>query len=500
MFPSPTPLHFQTRLLLLHISNLCLFPLIYRIPNFLTDHHANRLLHPLLRLPLPHPHPLCRHLLLTAHHQHSLFPLHRRIPRPSSDPFHHLSLQLPDSNPDLIPLRRSSRQAGSPAKLDDYVCSTVYSDQSLSLLPGPTKGTCYPLANHVSYHRYQSAYRSFVAQLSSITEPQSYLEVVAHPEWQEVIRSELRALQANGTWSLTPLLAGKTPIGCRWVYKFKLRSDGSIERHKAQLVAKGFTQLEGVDYQETFSPTAKIVSVRCLLTLAAARGWPLYQMDVNNAFLHGGLAEEIICLRCQGFGDSEGRFTGFVQSRSDYSLFTRTQGKSFTALLINVDDIPITGNDFVSIAATKKFLHSHFHLKDLGNLKYFLGIEISDSKKGIFISQCKYALEIIKDAGLLGAAPVDTPMERGLKLSNKSDLLKNSSQYRRLVGRLIYLTVSRPDITYAIHVLSRFMHQPRKFHMEAALRVVRYLKGAPDQGLFFSSNSDFKLRAYCDSD
>jgi hypothetical protein len=149
---------------------------------------------------------------------------------------------------------------------------------------------------------------------------------------------------------------------------------------------------------------------------------------------------------------------------------------------------------------TKKFLHSHFHLKYLGPLKYFLGIELSASKNDIFISQRKYALEIIEDAGLLGAAPIDTPMERGLKLSDKSDLLKDPGRFRRLVGRLIYLTVSRPDITYAVHVLSRFMHQPRKLHMEAALRVVQYLKGAPGQGLFFPSHTDYKLRAYSDSD
>lgn len=107
------------------------------------------------------------------------------------------------------------------------------------------------------------------------------------------MHSELQALQANDTWTLTSLPAGKTPIGCRWVYKIKHHSDGSIERYKARLVAKGFTQFEGVDYQDTFSPTAKIITVRCLLALAAARGWSLHQLDVNNAFLHGDLNEEI---------------------------------------------------------------------------------------------------------------------------------------------------------------------------------------------------------------
>jgi len=136
-------------------------------------------------------------------------------------------------------------------------------------------------------------YKSFVAQLGMITEPRSYSKAIVHLEWQEAMNSELQALQANGTWTLTLLPTGKIPIGCRWVYKVKLRSDESVERYKAWLVAKGFTQLEGIDYQNTFTPTAKIISIRCLLSLAAARGWPLHQIDVNNAFLHGDLAEEI---------------------------------------------------------------------------------------------------------------------------------------------------------------------------------------------------------------
>ena len=241
--------------------------------------------------------------------------------------------------------------------------------------------------------------------------------------------------------------------------QIKHKSDGSIERYKARLVAKGFTQLEGVDYQDTFSLTTKIIYVRCLLALAAARGWSLHQLDVNNAFLYGDLQEEIymslpLGLRRQGeehlvcrlhkslYGLKQAsrqwfakfseaiRSAGFVQSKADYSLLTRKQGNSFIALLIYVDDILITGNDPVSIADIKKFLHNQFHLKDLGHLKYFLGIEISASRKGIFISQRKYALEIIKDAGLLGAAPINTPMERGLKLSDKSEPLKDPRRYR----------------------------------------------------------------------
>ncbi|KAH9669827.1 retrovirus-related pol polyprotein from transposon RE2 [Citrus sinensis] len=404
----------------------------------------------------------------------------------------------PEPGPKLC---RSSRNTGPPVKLHDYICSHVYSDQSASLIPGPTKGTRYPLANYISYHRYKPAYKSFIAQISHLTEPKSYSEVVVLLEWQAAMRSELQALQENGNWSLTSLSAGKTLIGCRWVYKIKHKSDGSIKRYKARLVAKGFTQLEGVDYQDTFSPIAKIICVCCLLALAAARGLRRQGEEHLVCRLHKSLYGLKQASRQWFAKFSEAiRSAGFLQSKADYSLLTRKQGNSFIALLIYVDDILITGNDPVSIAYIKKFLHNQFHLKDLGDLKYFLGIEISASRKGIFISQRKYALEIIKDAGLLGAAPINTPMERGLKLSDKSEPFKDPWRYRRLVGRLIYLTVSRPDITYAVHILSRFMHQPRKDHWEAASRVVRYLKSAPGQGLFFSSISDLRLRAYCDSD
>ncbi|KAK9942928.1 hypothetical protein M0R45_008571 [Rubus argutus] len=133
---------------------------------------------------------------------------------------------VPDLDP--APLRRSSRSTGPPVRLQDYVCSQVTGappDPSSSLLPGPIKGTRYPLSNYVSYHRYNPKLRSFIAQVSSIIEPQSYSEAALHPEWQQAMHSELQALQANGTWSLTPLPVGKTPIGCRWVYK-PLLGDG----------------------------------------------------------------------------------------------------------------------------------------------------------------------------------------------------------------------------------------------------------------------------------
>ncbi|CAL8150564.1 unnamed protein product [Prunus armeniaca] len=485
--------------------------------------------------PLPESTPTSPHPLPSSRPDTTTAPAEPSPPLLSSTPAGHVPgspVTSPHAPaPDSPPLRRSERIHVPSVRLRDYICNQVMlpiPDHSSSLLPGPTKGTRFPLCNFLSYHRYSPAHFAFIAKVSTIVEPSSYEDAAPHSHWQEAMQSELQALSDNHTWSLTPLPAGKKPIGCRWVYKVKLKSDGSVERYKARLVAKGFTQLEGVDYHDTFSPTAKMPTIRCLLALAAARNWSLHQLDVNNAFLHGDLHEEIYMLpppglRRQGenlvcrlhkslYGLKQAsrqwfaKFsqaicsTGYIQSKADYSLFTRHKGHSFTALLIYVDDIVITGNDPIAISALKAFLHRHFHIKDLGDLKYFLGIEVSRSKQGIFLSQRKYALEILKDAKLLGAAPVDFPMEKGLKLSDKGELLKDPAQYRRLVGRLIYLTITRPDITYSVHVLSRFMHAPRKPHMEAALRILRYLKKSPGQGILLSSQNDLTLRAFCDSD
>lgn len=343
------------------------------------------------------------------------------------------------------------------------------------------------------------------------------------------MQTEIQALEANNTWILTSLPSGKKPIGCKWVFKTKLCADGSIERHKARLVAKGYTQVEGLDYHDTFAPVAKLTTVRCVLAIAAARHWHLHQLDVNNAFLYGDLDEEVYMTLPPGYGrKGETRVcrllkslyglkqasrnwysklsfvllsAGYSQSHADHSLFTRTYGSSFTAVLVYVDDILIAGNDLTAITDLKFFLADNFKLKDLGTLKYFLGLEVARSSSGIFISQRKYALDILADSGMTGSRPASFPMEQHLKLTPEDgDLLSDPSSYRRLVGRLIYLTITRPDICFCVNMLSQFMQAPREPHYQAALHVLRYLKSSPGHGLFFPSTCDLRVSAYCDSD
>uniref|UniRef100_A0A2N9H9X1 Reverse transcriptase Ty1/copia-type domain-containing protein n=1 Tax=Fagus sylvatica TaxID=28930 RepID=A0A2N9H9X1_FAGSY len=266
--------------------------------------------------------------------------------------------------------------------------------------------TNFPLSQVLSYSNLSPNYKSFVFNASTIREPSTYNEASKSPHWCEAMTAEIHALETNQTWSLTSLPPGKTPIGCKWVYEVKLRSDGTLERYKARLVAKGYNQQEGFDYFEIFSPVAKFVT-EVYMSLPPSfhnKGEP-YPSDTVCK-----LQKSLYGLKHasrQWFSKFSNTLLhhGFVQSKADYSLFTKQQGSCFIALLVYVDDILIASNNAEDVAQLKNYLDSQFKLKDLGPVRYFLGLEIARSSKGISISQRKYALEIMEDAGMLGCCP-----------------------------------------------------------------------------------------------
>ncbi|GJR25787.1 retrovirus-related pol polyprotein from transposon RE1 [Tanacetum coccineum] len=306
------------------------------------------------------------------------------------------------------------------------------------------------------------------------------------------MHKELQALESNFTWELTTLRASKIPIGSKWVFRIKFKAYGNIERFKARVVAKSFIQKEGIDYKETFAPMAKMVSVRALLAVATTKDWFIERLDINNAFLHGDLYEEVYMTIPQGYHHTVPPNTvcrlkkslyglkqanrqwfnklttfllslGFLQSYADTSLFTSTKGTCFLALLIYMDDILLTGND-------KQMIQ-------------------------------KYALDLLQCSDVLNQKPSTIPLDplKNLNLTD-GDPLPDPSLYRKLVGKLIYLSITRPDLSFAPQTLSQFSHQPTTAHMDALYKVLRYIKLCPGQGLHFLKDNNLCLSAYCDSD
>ncbi|KAL2235368.1 UNVERIFIED_CONTAM: Retrovirus-related Pol polyprotein from transposon RE1 [Sesamum indicum] len=367
-------------------------------------------------------------------------------------------------------LRRSQRISHPPAWLHDFVCHS---------------------SHHFSF-TFTSSHSVFQAALSTIHEPQCYNQAKDSIEWKQAMQSELRALEQNQTWDVTDLPPNKKPIGCKWVYKIKLNPDGSVERYKARLVAKGYNQVEGIDYFDRFSPVAKVVTIRVFLTVATGSRWPIHQIDINNAFLHGFLDEDIYIQAPAGYVVPSGKCCKLKRSLSNASLII---------LLVYVDDLLITGPFESLITEVKMFLDTAFSIKDLGYAKYFLGLEIARSPSGTSITQHKYVRDIIADAGFDQCKPASTLFPLGLKLSSQSSpSLDDPEPFCRLVGRLLYLGFTRPDVSYAAQQLSQFVHAPCQIHLDAALHLLRYLAGSPDLGLFIPASSSSTLKAYCDAD
>ena len=460
------------------------------------------------------------------------------IPEPTSEPTSEPPPPLFTTEPPILPTteptptippqptRKSTRSTTIPLKYKDFHYK----------LP-KIKHTVHSLikfhhSKYINYHNIHTpTTRHLINTINNIVEPRSYTQAVKDSRWLGPISMELQALEANETWEVTTLPPNKTPIDCKWVFRIKCRADGTIEKFKARLVAKGYTQKQGVDYTETFAPVAKMVTVRTFLAIAVHHNWHIAQLDINNAFLHGDLNEEVYMCLPQGYKVNTAipnpvcklkkslyglkqanrqwytKLTsflitlGFKQSYADTSLLIYNKGADFLALVIYVDDILLAGNNNKLITHFKEQLDHKFSIKDLGELNYYLGIEFLRNEKGITMTQRKYALELLNTAGVLDLKPSHIPVDPLIKLNDKDgDPLPDASLYRALVGKLLYLTITRPDLSYAAHNLSQFSHAPRTPHFDALIKVLRYIKMCPGQGLHFPSNSPMKLQAYCDSD
>ena len=344
------------------------------------------------------------------------------------------------------------------------------------------------------------------------------------------MNAEFDALLRNGTWSLIVPPSTANIVGCRWVYKVKRKADGSIERFKARLVAKGFHQQEGVDFHETFSPVIRHSTIRIILSLAVTNHWQLQQVDIQNAFLHGNLEEEVYMVQPQGYVHPQfpnhlcklhksiyglkqaprawfSRLTdklraiGFVASKADPSLFIWQTTDILVLTLIYVDDIILTGNSSAAIHQVITNLQVDFAVKNLGKLSYFLGVEVLHTDGGLYLTQRKYIAELLKHTHMDEAKPCSSPMATNCHLSAADGAqFSDPSLYRQVVGSLQYLAFTRPDLSFSMHKVSKFMHRPLDSHWQAVKRILRYLKHTISTGLLISSSSSSAIQAYSDSD
>jgi hypothetical protein len=329
----------------------------------------------------------------------------------------------------------------------------------------------------------------FLVQSSN---PQSYGEATKNPFWESTMQEEYNSLLENQTWDLVPLPSGRKLVRCRWVYRTKSTADGQISRYKARLVTKGFHQVHGIDYDETFAPVGNMDSILLALSIMAAKGWEVHQMDVKNAFLHGDLSEEIYMEQPQGFMqdsylvyrlkkslyglkqaprawyakmDSYLLSRNFLCCKSDLNVYMFRTADSLLLLVLYVDDLMITGCSILVIATVKRIIHDRFLMTDMGLLHFFLGLEISQDASDIKLSQAKYARDLLERFHMTDYKSAPTPFLSGVKLEDGGETsLVDSTLYRQLMGSLLYLTHSKPYLSYAVGAVSRFMQESHELH------------------------------------
>ncbi|KAI5334414.1 hypothetical protein L3X38_024547 [Prunus dulcis] len=348
-----------------------------------------------------------------------------------------------------------------------------------------------------------------------IIEPESFEEAAKDDSWKKAMEDEILMINKYNTWELMNRPSNKPIIGVKWVYKTKLNLDGSVQKNKAWLVAKGYSQKPGIDFIETFAPVARLDTVRTFVALAAQRNWRLFQLDVKSAFLNGVLKEEVYVDQpssfvIQGSEDKVYRLkkalyglkqaprawyeeinsyftkTGFYRSSSEATLYTKMSTSGILIVSLYVDDIIYTGSSKEMMAEFKNEMMRQYEVTDLGLLHHFLGLGVLQTDTCIFLHQKKYAKTLLDKFGLKDCKPVATPLAVNEKLSkmDRSDLA-DETLYRQMVGSLLYLTAARPYIIFVASLLARFMHNPTKKHMGTAKRVLRYIQGTMNYGIAY---------------
>lgn len=361
-----------------------------------------------------------------------------------------------------------------------------------------------PITRNMSNFNFLNYHVAFLID----NEPNSYHQAIKDEnaaQWIDAMKEEYESLIKNGTWEIVERPGDQKIIDNRWVYKLKKNLDGSIDRYKARLVARGFTQEFGINYNETFSPVVHLTSVRIILAIAASRKMKLKQFDVKTAFLNGDLDEVVYMEQPTGFGDGTNRvckllkslyglkqasrcwnkkFTffikkfGFVACKADRCVFVSKKSNKLIILILPVDDGVIAGDVMEDVDAVIEYLRGHFEIKKM-DVGCFLGLEIKQHADGsIFIHQSTYTRKVLSRFRMEDCNHIAIPCDPNQTLYGFDESGVSSYPYRELIGSLMYLAVAtRPDIAYAVAMASRFLENPTIVHEKAAKRILRYLKG-----------------------
>ncbi|GJS75539.1 putative ribonuclease H-like domain-containing protein [Tanacetum coccineum] len=369
----------------------------------------------------------------------------------------------------------------------------------------------------------------FACFLSQV-EPRSVAQALEDPSWVDAMQEEMQQFKFQNVWVLVDLPEDKYAIGTKWILKNKRDARGIVVRNKARLVAQGHRQEEGIDYDEVFAPVARIEAIRLFLAFASYLGFMVYQMDVKSAFLYGRIDEEVYVTQPKGFVDPQhpkkvykvvkalyglhqaprawyatlSTFLlkhGYRRGTIDKTLFLKKHKRDIILVQVYVDDIIFGSTKKAWCDEFEALMKGEFEMSAMGELTFFLGLQVQQRPDGIFINQDKYVQEILKKFDLECVRTATTPYEAPKpKSKNEPDSPVNVHLYRSMIGSLMYLTASRPDIMFAVSACSRFQVTPTTSNLEAVKKIFKYLKGQPRLGLWYPRESPFVLEAYSDSD
>ncbi|KAI3729977.1 hypothetical protein L6452_18650 [Arctium lappa] len=350
----------------------------------------------------------------------------------------------------------------------------------------------------------------FTCFLSKL-EPTKVSKALADPDWIIAMQDELNQFKALKVWRLVPKPRGKSIIGTKWIFKNKKDS-------------------EGIDYDETFAPVARLEAIRMFLAFAACQNFKVYQMDVKTTFLNGRLKEEVYVSQPEGFMDKDhpnhvyildkalyglkqaprawydelSAFllsSGFTKGLIDTTLFVFRKDSDICLVQIYVDDIIFGATNPSLCTWFSDLMTSRFQMSMMGEIKFFLGLNVQQLSDGIFINQAKYVFDILKKFNMDKSTSIGTPMAHGAKIGLDPDgKAVDLKTYRAMIGSLMYLTASRPDIMFSTCLLARFQANPKESHLLAVKRIFRYIKGTPYLGLWYPKSSDYSLTTFSDAD